>query len=324
MKCYSCILIFLLAAAACNRSPEYYYEQGNRLAMSGRGMDSLEMYNKAILLQKKYPEALTSRAMVYEKLGDTQKAAYDYEKAISQDPSYRPAYNNLAALYMDSGEYASAVAKLTAALELDPSYAHAYLNRGIARYKLSDYAGAMTDLSRAIELAPELELARYQRALAAVRLGDAVTAFGDLDFLLSAGHGAAPVWFERGRLKYNTKDYSGAADDFTKAVELKPEAPAYLYWRALAVLKTGRYADALENLDLALKAAPAYARAWLLKGDIFVLMKNVPEARECYTKAQSLDPANTGLYKARAAALDTLAPKPAPARQPAKKRKNKH
>ena len=90
MKSYLGFFCSLLCMAACNRSPEYYFEQGNRLALSGRAMDSIEMYNKAILLKKMYPEALTSRAMVYEKLGDRQKAAYDYEKAIKMfgiDPS---------------------------------------------------------------------------------------------------------------------------------------------------------------------------------------------------------------------------------------------
>ena len=68
--------------SACNRSPEYYFMQGNRLAVSGQAGNAIQMYNRAILLNKRYPEALTSRGMVYEKLGDRQKAKYDYEKAM--------------------------------------------------------------------------------------------------------------------------------------------------------------------------------------------------------------------------------------------------
>ncbi|MEI7481903.1 MAG: tetratricopeptide repeat protein [Elusimicrobiota bacterium] len=317
MKNHLAILTLLFFTAACNRSPEYYFEQGNRLALSGRTMKSIEMYNKALLLKKKYPEALTSRAMVYEKLGDKQKAAYDYGKAIDMDPSYGPAYNNLAALYLDSGEYSAAVSRLSSALELDPSYAYAYLNRGIARYKLSDYPGSMADLTRAIELDPKLELARYQRALAAVKLGDSVTAFEDLNLLLNANTLSAPVWFERGRLKYNSKNYPGAIEDLKKAVELRPDAGAYLYWHTLAVLKTGRYEDALKDLDLTLQAAPAYARAWMLKGDVYALMRNLPAARESYSRALALDPANTGLYMARLSALDR--PVPAAVKKPFRK-----
>ena len=131
--------IFFAAAlllSACNRSPEYYFEKGNRMTMSGRSMEALQMYNRAILLRRKYPEAFTSRGMVYEKLGDQQKAILDFKRALDMDPAYAPALNNLAAVYMDAGECKEAVKYLSRALENSPSYSYALLNRGVAEYKL--------------------------------------------------------------------------------------------------------------------------------------------------------------------------------------------
>jgi tetratricopeptide (TPR) repeat protein len=305
---YSLFACFLLLTS-CNRAPEYYFENGNRLALSGRTVEAVAMYNRAILLKKRYPEALTSRGLVYERLGDRQKARYDYEKAIELDASYAPAHNNLAALFMDIGDYREADRRLSAVLEIRPAYSHAYLNRGVCRYKLSDYAGALADLSKALELDPGLGLARYQRALCAAKLGYRAEAIADLDQLINAEPGVAAAWFERGRLKYNGNDLPGASEDFKKAVELKPGSPAYLYWLALAAARLGYYDGALENLELAFRIDPAYAQGWLLKGDIFARTKDPVRARESYLKAQESDPANARLYQGRIAALSPAARK---------------
>jgi len=57
----------VLAMAGCNRDPQHYFEEGNRQASAGRFADAVENYNQAIILKKGFPEALTSRGLVYEK-----------------------------------------------------------------------------------------------------------------------------------------------------------------------------------------------------------------------------------------------------------------
>ena len=102
------IILFMLiasGAAGCNRSPEFYFSRGNYLFSAGKDSEALENYNRALLLKKNFPEALTSRGLLFERQGDRQKAGLDYRKAINLDSAYLPAYNNLGALLMDGGNY---------------------------------------------------------------------------------------------------------------------------------------------------------------------------------------------------------------------------
>jgi len=71
---FSFIGLFLFA---CNRSPEHYYKEGNKLHFSGRYLEAAEMFTKALLIKKNYSEALNSRGLTYEKLKDRQKAEND-------------------------------------------------------------------------------------------------------------------------------------------------------------------------------------------------------------------------------------------------------
>src|ERR1035437_10662277 len=136
MKKILCFLILAGMAAGCNRSPEFYFKRANYLISIGKDADALENYNKALLLQRNFPEALTARGVFFERQGDKQKAGLDYAKSIETNPSYLPAYNDMAAMLMDEGNYKEAVGVLSRALDTNPEYSSALLHRGLSRYKL--------------------------------------------------------------------------------------------------------------------------------------------------------------------------------------------
>jgi len=234
------LFLFMTAAAlaGCNRSPEFYFSRANLLAGSAQEARALENYNKALLLRRNFPEALTARGMLFERQGDRQKAGLDYRKAIELAPAYLPAYNNLAAMLMDGENYTAAVKLLTSALEANPGYPYALLNRGLSLYKLGDCAGSTADLSRAVEINPKLELAYYHRALCARKAGNLPAAVSDLDAVLAIDPAAALAWFERGKALYYLGDYAGAEAELLKAAGLRPEDRAFARWRALAGLKS--------------------------------------------------------------------------------------
>ncbi|HBA61941.1 MAG TPA: hypothetical protein DCZ92_14235 [Elusimicrobia bacterium] len=298
------IFFFILAAglAGCNRSPEFYFKRANYLVSVGKDSQALENYNKAVLLQRSFPEALTARGMFYERQGDKQKAGLDYSRSIDTNPAYLPAYNNMAALLMDEGNYKGAVEVLDKALAASPGYSYALLNRGLSYYKLNNCGAASEDLTRAINLNPKFELAFYHRALCAKKASNITAALTDLDSVLTLNPAAAMAWFERGKIKYAVNDFAGASLDFAKAVELKPEGPAMVYWHALGLYKTGAQEAALESALRALDLKTDSYQAAGLIGDIYAAMYDVPKAREYYLKAAELAPKYSAYYKARIAA----------------------
>jgi len=50
----------------------------------------------------------------------------------------------------------------------------------------------------------------------------------------------ASVWFQSGKEKVDNKDYYGAVEDFTRAIEMKPDFAKAYYHRGRAYLKYNR------------------------------------------------------------------------------------
>lgn len=300
-------LILAVAAFAflcgCNRSPEFYFKRANRQLSTGRDRQALEDYNKAVLLKRRFPEALTARGMLYERQGDKQKAMLDYRKAIDVDSSYLPAYNNTGALLMDSENYRDAVDLFSQALSVNKDYPYALLNRGLSYYKIGDCASAKADLTRALNLNPKFELAFYHRALCFKKEGRPEAALPDLDSVLELNPAAGMAWLERGKLKFGMKDYPAASGDFVKAHELNRKDPAPAYWLAMSLFKTGYLEGALEKALVAEELKPdSYLAAGLL-ADVYAAQKNYPKAREYYEKAAGLSSKYSAFYKGRLARL---------------------
>ena len=174
MRKFFVLFMGVLALAACNRSPEYYFKRANISVSRGREMQAIQEYNKAILLKRNFPEALTARGMIYEHMGDRQKAEQDYRHAINAKKDYIPAYNNLAALLMDQGNFKEAASYLEEALNINRDYPYAILNRGLCYYKLGKFRAAKADLTRALKMNPKFEMAYYHRALISKREGNTV------------------------------------------------------------------------------------------------------------------------------------------------------
>lgn len=94
------------------------------------------------------------QALVYYKLGDTDKIIESCSHIIQCEPSHMMSYYNRGSLYGNRGEYDKAIKDLSDAILLDPAYASAYNNRGLAYEKTGDYSKAIADFSHAIELDP--------------------------------------------------------------------------------------------------------------------------------------------------------------------------
>lgn len=289
--------------AGCGRSPEFYFGRANRQLSVGKDKMALQDYNKAIMLRRKFPEALTARGMLYERQGDKQKAMLDYRKSIEVDPSYLPAYNNAGALLMDGDNYREAVDLFSQALSVNRDYAYALLNRGLSYYKQNDCASARADLTRAVALNDKFELAFYHRALCSRKEGRAEEAAADLDAVLALNPAAALAWLERGKLRYAARDHAGAAGDFAKAHELNKKDPAAAYWLGLALFKTGYLEGALEKAQAAYELKPDSHLAAGLLGDICAARKDYPKAREYYAAAAGLSSKYAAFYKGRLAGL---------------------
>ena len=101
------------------------------------------------------PNNYNERAMLKDKLGDSQGALADYNRAIDLEPNFTTAYLHRGLFRANRLNFSlGAFLDYNRAIELDSTYVKAYLNRGILRCgKMNDAYIGMGDLRQAAQLA---------------------------------------------------------------------------------------------------------------------------------------------------------------------------
>jgi Flp pilus assembly protein TadD len=77
---------------------------------------------------------------------------------------------------------------------------------------------------------------------------------------------SASAWFKSGRQKASLRDYRGAVEDYTKAVELKPDDPRFYDQRGVAKHHLKDYEGAIDDFSRAIELNPNDAKAYNERG----------------------------------------------------------
>ena len=150
------IVILVLFLSGCAQMPNQRSPQmGNLLLaepapINPRAQLAIARYNyiltEASLEDAERADLLYQRGMLYDSVGLTGLAQYDYTQALSLRPDMAEAYNSIGIHYTQQMEFVQAYEAFDSSLDINPEYEFAFLNRGIALY----YGGrpdlALTDL----------------------------------------------------------------------------------------------------------------------------------------------------------------------------------
>jgi tetratricopeptide (TPR) repeat protein len=112
-------------------------------------------YSRAIRLYPNAPVAYMERGVMFDNIGEHDKAIADCSQAIRIDPYYAMAYYSRGNAYRHKGDKDKAIADLTQAIRLDPNFANAYTNRGVVYGNKKDYDRAIADYNQAIRINPD-------------------------------------------------------------------------------------------------------------------------------------------------------------------------
>ncbi|KAJ5637632.1 Small glutamine-rich tetratricopeptide repeat-containing protein 2 [Penicillium lividum] len=87
-----------------------------------------------------------------------------------------------------------------------------------------------------------------------------------------------------GNTLMSRKDYPGAVEQYTKALEIAPGNPIYLSNRAAAYSASSQHEKAAEDAELAVAVDPKYSKAWSRLGLARFDMGDYHAAKEAYEK----------------------------------------
>ncbi|MDE6523600.1 MAG: tetratricopeptide repeat protein [Muribaculaceae bacterium] len=200
---------------------------------------SLDDFNRGRYITKTLYLAPLQTGMDDAEYNNLFKMAESYTSVISASGNkVRPA--DLLArgvTYSMLKNYKSAIEDFDAIIENNKDFTIAYIARGVAQY----------------------ENARTQEDQKTAMYGIAKSA-ADFDAAIRLDPRLIHGWFNKGFILYTQRDYSQAAECFTKAIEIDPDFGAAYYNRGLCYLSSGKKNEAFADLSRAgeLGVLPSY------------------------------------------------------------------
>jgi type IV pilus assembly protein PilF len=186
------VLLLALALAACGTAParrdspvarevssrqaaaETHVRLGQGYLEQGKLDLARDKLLRALELDPRSVAAHTVIAVLYERIGDLERARVHYRRSVELAPESGDAQNNYATFLCKRGEYAEAD-RLFARAIADPFYktpAVALANRGACQLSAGQAEAAEESLRRAVQLAPDMPDALYGLARATFERGD--------------------------------------------------------------------------------------------------------------------------------------------------------
>ena len=157
-------------------------------------------------------------------------------------------------------KYEDAVKELRKALDADPENLAARYYLGLSLLQLEDYKGAEEQLKKAeeakAEQVPRLDQIKVGLARVSMEQKDYDKARAYLDEAAANNADNLDVYLYRGKLALHREDYTAAASELEKAVEMNPEAAYAHYYSALAYNKLKRPDRMVSEFQVFLKLAP--------------------------------------------------------------------
>ena len=167
------------------------------------------------------------------------------------------------ALYYE--DYVLSIQYFNQAVIAKPYLYEPWFYRGVAKYYLDDYAGAENDCSEAIKRNPYV----------------------------------VNLYELRGLTRIQQEKFSEAIDDYTRALKYAPDNRGLWHNRVLCRIQDKQYDKALLELDTIQSRWSQYARAYVMRADAYLQMKDTVQALSALNKSIEIDPYDGQAWVAR-------------------------
>ena len=236
--------------------------------------------------------SLTSLGLLYKQMGHLADARKTLDEAAQIPPSSVPLLLDLAEVADDQKDYTGALGYLAHAREIEPENASIHFFWGMVSVQMNLAEEAYQALKKAVSLDPNNAYYNYALGAVALQREDAKEAVPYFQkYCELKPHDP------RGRLALGSAYFASHDDDsaekiiLTVANDRATAAGAHYYLGRIANQK-GNYAEAVAQLELALKTYPNYADAYAERGLVHLKQRDYLEARSDLQKALEINPDN--------------------------------
>lgn len=231
-----------------------YNNYGVELAQNlGRWKESIPYYQKAIALDKQYPDPCNNLAVAYAQLNDLDNAIIATKKALAIHLNYPEGYNNLGAFYLQKNELDQAIENLQMAIKLRPYYGKAHYNLGrvyLKQKKLEDAWHSFKNCCTQADLDNETGFTCYAQA------------------------------------SFGLQKYEDAIFACSKILETNPRHEQALLCMANSYYCLSRFQEAAHTYETLISYHPNNAKALFNAGEAFLKLNNPIQALAWFEKCK--------------------------------------
>lgn len=251
--------------------------------------------------------------------GNYQEAEVDFANAIRLNDPVTGAYLDKLKKYGTLNEYQKSTSDMPDGFIYNHDYAVPYYGHGMSLAVLGRQDAALADFEKAISIDPKYSEALCERGIILIAKGTKDKGCMDLRkakvlknekakelYEVNACSGMSAAFITSGDLKFESKDYTGAATDYTFAIQLNADSIQPFIKRAQCNVMLKKYDKAISDYDKALKIKPDTIQILYLRGVAYNTASNYKMAFEDLTMVIRLSPNHYDAYMQRAMACEGM------------------
>ena len=201
--------------------------------------------------------AYIQRGQTCFKLEYWYRATKDFDRAIEIQPDNYVAYYLRGSVYMlqnaVKNHYEKAISDYNRAIQLQPNHTTSYVKLGKAYYMIGEYEKAIASYTKALQLEPSevvvIGRGRLTSTLGQVQIDDsncnqALTCRG------TNRYSDAVIYYLRGSTYLRMRNFDGAIEDYTQAIQIDPNFSSAYRDRGFSYLANNNINSAIQDFEI--------------------------------------------------------------------------
>jgi len=272
--------------------PEAYTNLGLVLAAVKRHEHALICHQRATDLRPDFAQAWVNRGGSLRELWRLEEALHCYERACALDPDLAPAFLNRGAVLLDLEKVDEARLVMADYVKRWPDDAAGWQQYGNACLAVLDYDAAAQCFARARQLSPRKVSLLVDCARLELARGNVEQAQQYADMALAIDHQAQFAHRIKALLMFVEGNWESAKASYDRAIELDAADPRARVQRAAVALAMGNRAEALDDLDVAIRLWKDYADAYRMRADLLRTAQRYDESISDWDRVLSIKPSD--------------------------------
>ena len=264
-------------------SPEAFVNRAQELFRDGKLDAAKEAYKEAIAVDPENPASFVELARLQVFTGEYEEAVKNTSNAMLKNPNNPLAHAVQGWAFSFQGNLVEAERSIRRALELDPNnaLAHAYYAELLINQVSEDYGlvdKAISESNLALQLDPNFLETHRARGLVLLNTGNAEEAVLEFEKAISLNKNIADLHLYLGLAYKALERYDLAQESLLLAYSLNPKDTVALIELSRAYFADGRYAQAAQYAEEAVKNDPANPHRHGYLGIVQYKQENFPQA----------------------------------------------